>query len=66
MVTPVSRSFYYYTMFNHTNIEYNKKYNNCNNTLCYTYSNNSIYKPHSVKGSIGTTSLGSRASKFRT
>jgi hypothetical protein len=38
-----------------TNLPYNKTYNNCNNTLCYTSSKNFIYKPHSVVGITGTT-----------
>ena len=44
-------STYYY---GRENLQYNKEYNNCNNTLCYTYSKNYIYKPHSAYGMIGT------------
>jgi hypothetical protein len=36
-------------------LPYNKQYNNCNNTLCYTYSKNYIYKPHSAYGMVGTS-----------
>lgn len=43
------------TMFDTTALPYGKQYNNCNNTLCYTYSKNFIYKPHSVTGAVGTT-----------
>ncbi len=46
------------SMFNTTLLPYNKPYNNCSNTLCYTHNknNNFIYKPHSDTGLIGTTS----------
>lgn len=46
------------SMFNTTNLAYNKIYNNCNNTLCYTYSKNFIYKPHSAYGMVGTSAAG--------
>jgi hypothetical protein len=46
-----STFFYNYT----TNLPYNKVYNNCDNTLCYTYSKNFIYKPHADLGRVGTT-----------
>lgn len=46
-------------------LDYNKQYNNCNNTLCYTYSNNTIYKPHSAKGLVGTISSSSLARRHR-
>ncbi len=39
-------------------LDYNKQYNNCSNTLCYTYSKNYIYKPHSAYGMVGTTAAG--------
>ena len=45
----------YITMFDTTLLPYNKMYNNCNNTLCYTSSKNYIYKPHSAYGMVGTT-----------
>jgi hypothetical protein len=43
------------TMFDTVNLPYGKQYNNCNNTLCFTYSKNYIYKPHSAYGMVGTT-----------
>jgi hypothetical protein len=43
------------TIFDSTALLYNKQYNNCNNTLCYTYSKNFIYKPHSAYGMVGTS-----------
>ena len=46
-----STFFYNYT----TKLPYNKVYNNCDNTLCYTYSKNFIYKPHADLGRVGTT-----------
>jgi hypothetical protein len=53
------------TMGDTTLLPYNKMYNNCNNTLCYTYSKNFIYKPHTDKGLIGRTSAGYLAQRFR-
>ena len=46
------------TIFDRTVLQYNKTYNNCSNTLCYTYSKNFIYKPHSNYGSVGTHAAG--------
>ena len=51
----LSRSTNLITMFDTTLLPYNKPYNNCSNTLCYTYSKNYIYKPHSGYGIVGTT-----------
>jgi hypothetical protein len=53
-----NRSTYFTTLFDRTILPYNKQYNNCNNTLCYTYSKNYIYKPHSAYGMVGTTAAG--------
>ena len=36
------------TMFNTVILPYNKQYNNCSNTLCYTYSKNFIYSQNSA------------------
>lgn len=52
------RSTYFITMFDTTILPYNKEYNNCNNNLCYTYSKNYIYKPHTAYGMVGRTSAG--------
>ena len=49
-----TRSNYFYKP--NTTIDYNKKYNNCNNALCFTYTKNYIYKPHTAKGMVGTVS----------
>jgi hypothetical protein len=53
-----NRSTFYKSLFNPNNLAYNKMYNNCTNTLCYTYSKNYIYKPHSAYGMVGTTAAG--------
>jgi hypothetical protein len=59
------RSNNFSTIFDTTILPYNKMYNNCNNTLCFTYSKNYIYKPHSNYGSVGTTSAGFLAQRRR-
>jgi hypothetical protein len=46
-------------------LPYNKQYNNCSNTLCYTYSKNFIYKPHSAYGMVGRSSAGYLAQRHR-
>ena len=48
-----------------THLDYNKKYNNTLNALCYTYSKNDIYKPHSATGMVGTTAAGHLARRRR-
>lgn len=40
-------------------------FNNCNNTLCYTYNHNYIYRPHSAYGTVGTSAAGYLASRKR-
>lgn len=47
------------TRFSTTNNQYPPSFryqlfNNCNNTLCYTYNNKTMYHPHSASGRIGT------------
>lgn len=46
------------SLFHQTILPYNKKYDNCKNSLCYTYSKNFIYKPHSAYGMVGTSAAG--------
>ncbi len=55
------------TMFTTTNLPYNKMYNNCNNTLCFTYNKptNYIYKPHADVGMVGTSAAGYLARRKR-
>ena len=52
------KSSNFITMFDTVYLPYNQEYNNCSNTLCYTYSKNFIYKPHSAYGMVGRTSAG--------
>lgn len=50
------RSSNYITMFDTVLIPYNKQYNGCSNTLCYTSSKGTfIYKPHTAYGMVGTS-----------
>lgn len=52
----LNRSTYYKTIFDTTILPYNKQYNNCSNTLCYTSSKGTyIYQPHTAYGMVGTT-----------
>jgi len=53
------------TYFGAIPLDYNKQYNNCSNTLCYTYSKNYIYKPHSAYGMVGTSAAGYLAQRKR-
>ena len=55
----------YITMFDTTLLPYNKIYNNCSNTLCYTYSKNFIYKPHADAGMVATTAASYLARRKR-
>jgi len=68
IVTPSSRlnrATYFISMYDTALLPYNKPYNNCNNTLCYTYSKNFIYKPHSAYGMVGTSAAGYLARRKR-
>ena len=52
----LNRAGNYITLFDTVVLPYNKQYNNCSNTLCYTYSKGTfIYKPHTAYGMVGTT-----------
>jgi hypothetical protein len=53
------------TLYYTQNLPYNQQYNNCNNTLCYTYSKNYIYKPHSAYGMVGTSAAGYLGRRYR-
>ena len=53
------------TLFDTVLLPYNKQYNNCSNTLCYTYSKNFIYKPHTAYGMVGRSSAGYLAQRRR-
>ena len=54
----LNKSTNFITMFDTTILPYNKIYNNCTCPLCYTYSKNYIYKPHSDVGIVGTSAAG--------
>jgi hypothetical protein len=53
------------TYFGAIPLDYNKQYNNCSNTLCYTYSKNFIYKPHTDYGMVATTAAAYLARRRR-
>jgi hypothetical protein len=60
------RSSYYITLFDTDLLPYNKTYNNCSNTLCYTQSKGTfIYKPHTAYGMVGTSAAGYLARRRR-
>ena len=61
----LGKSTSYITMFDTAVLPYNKQYNNCSNTLCYTYSKNFIYKPHSAYGMVGRSAAGYLAQRKR-
>jgi hypothetical protein len=47
-------------------LPYNKQYNGCSNTLCYTSSKGTfIYKPHTAYGMVGTSSAAYLARRRR-
>ena len=56
----LSRSNYYKSLFNTTRLS-----NAAPTNLCYTYSKNYIYKPHTAYGIVGTTAAGYLASRRR-
>jgi hypothetical protein len=60
------RSSNFITMFDRTLLPYNKMYNNCSNTLCYTASKGTfIYKPHTAYGMVGTSAASYLARRRR-
>lgn len=62
----LNRSGYFITMFDTVALPYNKKYDNCKNTLCYTHSKGTfVYKPHSETGAIGTSAASYLARRNR-
>lgn len=62
----LNRSSFFITMFDTTLLPYNKMYNNCNNTFCYTWDKSMfIYKPHSAYGMVGTSAAGYLARRKR-
>jgi hypothetical protein len=62
----LNRSTNYITLFNTPVLPYNKMYNNCSNTLCYTSSKGTfIYKPHTAYGMVGTSAASYLARRRR-
>lgn len=61
----LNKSTNFKSLYDTTLLPYNKMYDNCNNTLCYTYSKNFIYKPHSAYGMVGRSSAGYLAQRRR-
>ena len=61
----LNKSTNYITMFDTTVLPYNKMYNGCSNTLCYTHSKNYIYKPHTAYGMVGRSAAGYLAQRKR-
>ena len=53
------------TVFGLIPLDYGKQYNNCSNTLCYTYSKNFIYKPHTAYGLVGTSAAAYLGRRYR-
>jgi hypothetical protein len=60
-----NRSTFFKSIYDTDNLPWNQQYNNCNNTLCYTYSKNYIYKPHSAYGMVGRSAAGYLAQRRR-
>jgi len=63
--TKLNRANNFISMYDRVVLPYNKPYDNCNNTLCYTYSKNFIYKPHSAYGMVGTSAAAYLARRKR-
>ena len=61
----LGRSTFFKSLYDSTNLPYNQKYNNCQNDLCYTYSKNYNYKPHTAYGAVGTTASSYLARRHR-
>lgn len=56
----------YSTMGDTVLLPYNKQYNNCAGTFCYTYSKGTfIYKPHTDVGMVGRSAAGYLAQRKR-
>lgn len=64
-IPPVSRANFFNSLCPPYIPVTNKRFNNCNNTLCYTYNHSYIYQPHSGYGTVGTTAASYLASRKR-
>ena len=63
--TPVMRSNHLSTLGLPIQSNNSTIYNNCSNTLCYTYNHSYIYKPHTAYGMVGTSAAGYLARRKR-
>ena len=64
--TSLHKSSNFKTLGDTSILPYNKMYNNCKNTLCYTQTKGTfIYKPHNDYGMVGRTSAGYLAQRRR-
>lgn len=63
--TKLNRATNFLSMYDRVLLPYNKPYDNCTNTLCYTYSKNYIYKPHTAYGMVGTSAAAYLARRKR-
>jgi hypothetical protein len=63
--TPVNRANNLSTLTNYIPTPIGQRFNNCNNTLCYTYNHSYVYKPHTAYGRVGTSAAGYLASRKR-
>ena len=62
----LNRASNYITLFDTAVLPYNKQYNGCSNTLCYTSSKGTfIYKPHTDVGMVGRSAAGYLAQRKR-
>ena len=62
----LNRASNYITLFDTAVLLYNKQYNGCSNTLCYTSSKGTfIYKPHTAYGMVGTSAAAYLARRRR-
>ena len=54
--TALNKATNFISMGNTVLLPYNKKFDNCKGTFCYTYSKGTfIYKPHTDRGMVGTS-----------
>lgn len=63
--TPVGRSNHFVSIGSYQVPRYVPIYNNCQNSLCFTYNHNYVYNKNSAKGMVGTISSSRLASRKR-
>jgi hypothetical protein len=64
-VAPVGRANVFSSLGYYIPTKTTKRFNNCSNTLCFTYNHNYVYQPHSAIGRVGTTSASHMAIRKR-